>query len=67
MNSYFYTTVGVVLFFISTSIAQIAIGVPRSDSNVPIDISKIADILIFIVMPVLILLLLIVRLRKGKK
>lgn len=67
MKRYFFTSLVLVLFFITTTMAQIPTDVPHPDNNSPIDLTKTADILIYIVMPVLILLLLALRLRKGKK
>ncbi|MAZ72550.1 MAG: adenylosuccinate synthetase [Flavobacteriaceae bacterium] len=55
------------VFFVSTILAQIPTDVPHPDDNSPIDFTKTADILIYIVLPVIILLLLLIRSRINKK
>ncbi len=47
--------------------AQIPSELPNPDDNSPIDLTKTADILIYIVLPVIILLLLFLRMRNKKK
>ncbi len=59
--------IAAILFFCSNTLAQLPTHSPNPDNNSPIDLSETADILIYIVMPVLILLLLVLRLRKRKK
>ena len=51
---------------ITTIKAQIPTQVPGPDDNSPIDLSNTADILIYIVLPVIILLLLLFRLKNKK-
>lgn len=67
MKRYFFIYIGLVLFFCSTTLAQIPANSPNPDTNSLIDLTKTADILIYIVMPIVVLLLLVVRLRKEKK
>jgi hypothetical protein len=62
-----FTFIGVCLIFIAASYAQIPTEAPHPDNNPPIDLSETADIIIYIVLPVIILLLLVVRYRKRKK
>ncbi|QIE60855.1 adenylosuccinate synthetase [Rasiella rasia] len=51
----------------TTTNAQIPSEVPGPDDNPPIDLSNTADILIYIVLPIIILLLLLFRIKKNKK
>lgn len=67
MKRSFYTTLSLALVFITTSWAQIPTDLPNPDDNTPIDLTKTADILIYIVLPVLIIVLLIIRRRNRKK
>jgi len=67
MRHYFYTSISLLLFFGTSLYAQIPSEVPKPSNNSPIDLTKTADIILYIVMPLLILLLLVLRIRKGKK
>lgn len=67
MKRYLLISIGMVLCNYTTTRAQIPTQVPKPDTNSPIDLTKTADILIYIVMPVLILLLVALRLKNTKK
>ena len=57
------------MFLITTStmFAQIPTEVPHPDNNSPIDLTKTADILIYIVLPIIIIILLVLRARNKNK
>ncbi len=67
MNRKFFISLSIVVVFVTNTLAQIPTNLPNPDDNTPIDLTKTADILIYIVLPVIILLLLFLRVRNKKK
>ncbi|WP_263649832.1 hypothetical protein [Rasiella rasia] len=67
MKNRFYGFLSMFLVAFTTTNAQIPSEVPGPDDNPPIDLSNTADILIYIVLPIIILLLLLFRIKKNKK
>jgi len=55
------------VLFSLKSFGQIPTEVPHPDNNTPVDFSKPADIIIYVVLPVIVIILYFVWQRKAKK
>ncbi|WP_339700005.1 adenylosuccinate synthetase [uncultured Marixanthomonas sp.] len=68
MKKYISSLFAALMFFISKAEAQIPKEVPHPDNNKPLDLSSPADIIIYIVIPVVFIILFFVwRSRRKKK
>jgi len=67
MKKYISTLFVACLFFISKAHAQIPKEVPHPDNNKPLDLSDPADIIIYIVIPVVFIILFFVWRSRRKK
>lgn len=67
MKYIIFTFLSMFWFSIPTLYAQIPTGVPGPEDNSPIDLTDVADILIYIVLPVIIILLVVMRHKNKKK
>ena len=54
------------LFFLKKWLLQIPTGVPHPDDNTPLDLSNPADLIIYVVLPVIVLILYLVALKPKK-
>lgn len=67
MNYKLYLFTSMFLVLVSTMFAQIPSELPNPDDNKPIDITNPADLILYIILPLVVILLVIIKFRKKKK